>query len=337
MEAEGMEILYHIKDMAFLGFVEVIKHLPFIRKVKRDVLEKVKTEGIKEAVLIDYPGFNLSLAKELREMGVRIVYYISPQIWAWGQGRIKKIKKLVDQMLVVFPFEETLYKAHDVPVRYVGHPLTERIAKYDYLSKEELYDKLGLSTDQEILLIMPGSRIHEIERIMEECSVAAKKIADKYGLIPVIACSDNIDQDVIKQHWGNAGFKMIKGNTYDLLKYSRVGIIKSGTSTLEAALLGLPHVVVYKTNKITYLLGRMLIKINNIAIANIIAGEDVVKELIQDDMNSEEIVKSVEEILTDNKKTESIEMQFEAIRGKLSLGGASKTAAEEILAGINEL
>ncbi len=157
MIAAGMEIQYHIKRMAFLGFAEVIRHLPFIKKVQKGLLKTIKNENIKYAVLIDYPGFNLNFAKKLNAIGIKIVYYISPQVWAWGKSRIKKIKKVVDKMLVVYPFEEELYKKNEVEVELVEHPLIERINKYDFLSREELLSKFGLS-EKEILLVMPGSR-----------------------------------------------------------------------------------------------------------------------------------------------------------------------------------
>ena len=150
MKAAGMNIVYHINKMAFLGFAEIIKHLPFIRKVQNDLIKVVKEKNIKNVVLIDYPGFNLSIAKKLKAFGVNIIYYISPQVWAWGAGRINKMKKLVDKMLVVFPFEEELYKKHGVDVEFVGHPLLERISEYNFLTREQLFEKFNLEKGKEI-------------------------------------------------------------------------------------------------------------------------------------------------------------------------------------------
>src|ERR1035437_6755893 len=154
MKNSGMDILYSIDKLAFLGFSEIIRHIPFIKKVQREILRLVKEKAIKNAILIDYPGFNLSLAKKLKSLGIHIYYYISPQIWAWGAGRIKKIRLLIDKMIVVFPFEEELYRKNNVNAEFVGHPLVERINEYDLFSKDEFYNKFNLDLTKDILLIL---------------------------------------------------------------------------------------------------------------------------------------------------------------------------------------
>ncbi len=176
---QGMNILYHINKMAFLGFTEVVKHLPFIKKVQADLLAVAKKEEIKNVVLIDYPGFNLNIAKKLKKNGMKIIYYISPQLWAWGSGRMKKIKRLVNKMLVVFPFEEKLYKSNNIDVEFVGHPLVDRINEYQFLSKEELFSKFDLDRSKELLLLMPGSRKHEVEKLFPQIIKAARKLVDE--------------------------------------------------------------------------------------------------------------------------------------------------------------
>ena len=168
MRTEGMEVSYHINQMAFLGFVEVIKHLPFIKKVQKKLIELVKSKNIKNVVLIDYPGFNLSIAKKLKALGVKIIYYVSPQLWAWGSGRVKKVRELVDKMLVVFPFEEKMYKDNNVNVQFVGHPLVERINNHEFLLYEDLYSKFQLDKEKNILLVMPGSRENEVKKIFPQ-------------------------------------------------------------------------------------------------------------------------------------------------------------------------
>ncbi|MGE5683458.1 MAG: lipid-A-disaccharide synthase, partial [Bacillota bacterium] len=168
MQSAGMELLYHINQMAFLGFVEVIRHIPFIKKVQNNILQEVIKRQIKTVVLIDYPGFNLNIAKKLKNLDVKIIYYISPQIWAWGQKRINKIKRLVDKMIVILPFEEKFFRQAGVDVEYVGHPLLEQIENYKYLSREELFNKFSLEKDKEILLLLPGSRQQEVKRIFPE-------------------------------------------------------------------------------------------------------------------------------------------------------------------------
>ncbi|HSD63940.1 MAG TPA: lipid-A-disaccharide synthase, partial [Ignavibacteriaceae bacterium] len=239
MSEAGMKIQYHIKKMAFLGFAEVVKHLPFIKQVQDELLKTIRNEKINYAVLIDYPGFNLNFAKKLKALGVKIIYYISPQIWAWGENRIKKIKRLVNKMLVVYPFEKELYKKNEVDVELVHHPLIERIDKYNYMSRVELFSKFGLS-EKEILLLMPGSRDHEVRKIFPESIKAAERIAGEFDLQVVVACSSNINENIFYRYHSSKNFRIVKGFTYDLMKYSKLGIIKSGTSTLEAGIFELP-------------------------------------------------------------------------------------------------
>ncbi len=337
MEAAGMKIIYHINRMAFLGFAEVIKHLPFIKRVQRDLISAVKEKGIGSVVLIDYPGFNLSIAKKLKPLRIKIIYYISPQIWAWGAGRIKKIKKLISKMLVVFPFEEELYKNAGVDVEFVGHPLIERINGYNFLSKEELYKKFNLQDGKEILLILPGSRSHEVEKIFPESIRAAEKLAGEFNLQVVAACSPNIEEKIFYGLTESRNFKVIKNHTYDLLKHAKIGIVKSGTSTLEAGLFLLPMVIVYKTSYLTYLIGRSLVRVDSIGMANIIAGENVAPELIQNEASRDSIYKECRRILSDAYLYNSIKNKLTVIKEKLVSGGASLRAAKIIYAILNEV
>jgi lipid-A-disaccharide synthase len=336
MKAAGMQLSYHINRMAFLGFAEVVKHIPFIKIVQRDLVEIVKTKKIATVVLIDYPGFNLSIAKKLKKLKVKIVYYISPQIWAWGGGRINKIKKLVNKMLVVFPFEEKLYSDHDIKVEFVGHPLLERLKEYDFLSREELFEKYGLIKDKEILLILPGSRDHEVKQIFPDVIKAADKVAKKFNLQIITACSSNIDENIFNRISIIKNFKVIKDDTYNLLKNSKLGIVKSGTSTLEAGLLQLPMVIVYKTSNLTYWIGKSLIKVKNIGMANIISGENVVPELIQHQVTENSIFNECKKILADKILYNEIKRKLSLIKDKLGIEGASVRAAKSIYEIMNE-
>ncbi len=198
MKAEGMELIYHIDKMAFLGFVEVIKHLPFIKKVQRDLIAEVKRRKVSEVVLIDYPGFNLSIAKKLKqlepELKLELIYYITPQVWAWGKGRVYKIRELFKKVLVVFPFEEKFFKEKNVNAEFVGHPLIQEINGYDFKSRNLLDKKFDLYPTKEILLILPGSRKQEVKSIFPEAIKAAEKIADELDMQIVVACSSNLDE-----------------------------------------------------------------------------------------------------------------------------------------------
>lgn len=330
----GVNALYNIKDMAFLGFVEVIKHLPFILKVEKTIINFVKKNKIKLAILIDYPGFNLRIAKKLKALGVKIVYYISPQIWAWHQSRIKKIKARIDKMLVVFPFERKFYEDANVPVEYVGHPLVERINNFDFKSKTDLQNELKIS--KEIFLILPGSRKHEIKKHLPELVKAATLISNKNNLQTVVACADNLEDEYLQQYVSSDDVKIVKGNTYNLLKHSRFGIIKSGTSTLEATIIGLPFVVIYSTSNITYQLAKRLVKIDHIAMPNIVASKTVVHEFIQNDVNAKLISDYVQLLLTDDSALISLTNELEKIKNKLGRMAASENAANSILAMLNE-
>jgi lipid-A-disaccharide synthase len=337
MKKAGMNILYPIDKLAFLGFTEVVKHIPFIRKVQREILQTVKEKEIKYAVLIDYPGFNLSLAKKLKASGIFIFYYIAPQIWAWGAGRIKKIKFLVNKMMVVFPFEEELYRKNNVDVEFVGHPLLERISEYKLYSRDDFFKKFNLDLTKDILLILPGSRENEINHIFPSAIKAALKLGSEFNLQIIVACADNIDMDIYNVTGGKSNYKIIKGFNYDLMNLAKIGIIKSGTSTLEAGLFKLPMVIVYKTGLLTYLIGKRLIKLDNIGLANIIAGERIVPELIQENANEQNIYLECKKILSDTKLYSNIKTRLLLLKNKLGQVGASGKAAQIIYRALNEV
>lgn len=343
MIAEGLNAMFHIKQMAFLGFVEVIRHIPFMRNVQKKLIEKIKEENIELVILIDYPGFNLSLAKKIKKIAeanrhekIKIVYYISPQVWAWGKNRVEKIKKFVNKMLVVFPFEVDFYKKAGLEVEYTGHPLIDRINNHKFLSREELNEKFGLNSQKEILLLMPGSRKQEIKKIFPAVITAAEKLSKDFNLQIIVACPENIDESIFSSLNSSVKYFIVKGNTYDLLKHARFGVIKSGTSTLEAALLQMPFVVVYKTSLISYIIGRLLANVETIAMANIIAGEKIVEELIQQNLTPEKVYNVCKEILTNNAQYILLKNKLAGIKGMLGDTGASKRAAESITALLNE-
>lgn len=337
MKREGLQLLYHINKMAFLGFVEVIKHLPFIKKVQTDVLKLVEEKNIQTCVLIDYPGFNLSIAKKLNAMERKIIYYISPQIWAWGKHRIHKIKKLVNKMLVLFPFEETFYKNAGVDATFVGHPLIERINNYSFIERNEFFTQNNLDTQKEVLLVLPGSRIQEVAKIFPSVIEGAIAVAKKFNLQVVVGCSSNIDEKTFKNLSREKDYQVVKNKSYELFKYAKLGIIKSGTSTLEAALFGLPMVIVYKTNALTYFIGKKLVTLRNIGLANIIAGETVVPELIQNAVNTKNILNECSNFLSDASLYKTISEKLKSLKEVLGNKDASKTAAEIIVASFNEV
>lgn len=332
MQAEGMELIYHIDKMAFLGFVEVIKHLPFIKKVQRDLITELKKRQVKEAVVIDYPGFNLNIAKKIKTLKpeLELIYYITPQVWAWGKGRVNKIRDLFSKVLVVFPFEEKFFKEKNVNAEFVGHPLIQEINGYNFISRNLLDKKFDLAPTKEILLILPGSRKQEVKSIFPEAIKAASKLAYELDMQIVVACSSSIEEKVFYELTSEKNFKVIKDHTYDLLKHAKFGIVKSGTSTLEAGLLELPMVIVYKTSSLTYAIGKLLVKINNIGLANIILGEQVIPELIQNNANAENIYSAALNILSDEDMLNQMKLELNKIRKILGDKNAPQNAAKII-------
>jgi len=330
MKSMGMDLVYHINRMAFLGFTEILKHIPFIKNVQSELLEVIIKREIKKIVLIDYPGFNLNFAEKIKNSGIKIIYYVSPQLWAWGKGRMKKIKALVDKMLVVFPFEEKLYKDNKVDAEFIGHPLAERIAEYRFLSKEELYNKFNLDESKEILLLMPGSRKNEVEKIFPQMIKAAYMLAGRFDLQIVTACSSNIDETFFLDISREENYKIVRDHNFDLMKHAKIGIIKSGTSTLEAAYFSLPMVIVYKTSLLTYLIGKRLIKVKNIGMANIILEKNVVPEILQNDVRDTMIFDEAAKILSDNEYNNSIKRELSEVKNIIGNPGASARAAKII-------
>jgi lipid-A-disaccharide synthase len=260
-----------------------------------------------------------------------VIYYITPQVWAWGKGRVKTIRKLIDKVLVILPFEKEFFSRHGIESKFVGHPLVERINNFSFPEKEVFCREHDLNPAKDILVILPGSREHEVSKIFPDAIKAAQKISEEFGLQTVVACSENIEENMFREFSGKYSFTLITGKTYELLKFSRCGIIKSGTSTLEAALLGLPMVIVYRTNPLTYLIGKNLVNLKSIGLVNIISEENIVPELIQNNLNVEKLSTEIKKYLTDEKYTASVKMKLNRLKDLLGSSKASENAAEEIL------
>jgi lipid-A-disaccharide synthase len=336
MKQAGVEIIYHINKLAFLGFAEVVRHIPFVKKVQNDLIKVIREKKIKHIIMIDYPGFNLNFAKKIKPFGVKVLYYVSPQVWAWGKRRIKKMKSLVRKMFVVFSFEEKIYKDEGIDVEFVGHPILDRINGYNFLSKENFFESCNLDTAKDILLILPGSRKFEVEKIFPACIEAALRLKKEFNLQIVVAGAASIDEKLFAGISPLSEYKIIKNKNYELMKYSKVGIIKSGTSTLESGLFGLPMVIVYKTSLLTYFISKSLVRLKNIGMANIISGENVVTELIQHNVNPDSIYNEVKKILSDGDLFDSIKRKLSSIKIKLGSEGAAKRTAQSIYSLLNE-
>ncbi|HRT99919.1 MAG TPA: lipid-A-disaccharide synthase [Ignavibacteriales bacterium] len=317
LEAEGVELIYNIKDLSFMGFWEVIKNISKIQKIKKDIINFILSNKIKNIIFVDYPGLNLNIAKSLKKYNINTFYFILPQIWAWHESRVEIIKNNINHIISILPFEVDFYKKHGLNAIYEGHPLVDRLNEYNYLTKQELFEKYKLDPEKEVLLLLPGSREQEINYLFNDMLISANKISVEHNLQIVVASAQNISKEIFNNDL-KIKYTIVDNNVYDFFKYAKFGIIKSGTSTLEAALHQLPFIVVYKTNKFNYLLGKRLIKVNYISLVNLIANKPVVTELIQNEVNIPSIFNSVNYYLNNNINL--INLQNELLKIKQSLG-----------------
>ncbi len=332
MSKLGVELTYHINQLAIFGFWEVLKNILFIMKVKRDILAQVDKLKPEMAILIDYPGFNLRLAPLLKKRGVKVFYYISPQIWAWGGKRISKIKRDVDHMAVIFEFERKLYEEAGVPVTWVGHPLLDEIAIN--ISHEEFLGNCGLGPTEAPIGLFPGSREQEVKRILPEMLEALKIISVGYpNAVGIIGKAPALSFDFYQQIMDKAKWHvaLYNASNYDIMKHAKVNIVCSGTATLECGIIGTPMVIVYKTSPGTYMIAKRLVKLPHIGMVNLVAEKEVVPELIQDDCNGGNIAGQVLKYLNDKEYYREIKSQLENIRSKLGESGASVRVAETAL------
>ncbi|MBD3409212.1 MAG: lipid-A-disaccharide synthase [Ignavibacteriales bacterium] len=336
MIAQGLDARFHIDDLAFLGFAEVVKHLPFIRKARRALVEAARSERIDGAVLIDYPGFNLSLAKKLAREGVPIHYYVSPQVWAWGVGRVKKIKRLVDKMLTTFPFEAEFYRKHGVEVEYVGNPLVERLADREPTPRRAFFDKYGLNESKRTLFVAPGSRRHEVETIFPIAIEGARRTARRFDMQILVAAASARLAERMREIAPTDDYRVAVGDSIDAMANADYGFVKSGTSTLEAALLGLPMTVMYKTSRLTYWIGSRLVKIDRIGMVNIVADEMIAPELIQNNLTPARLEEEAAKALSDDERLATTRKKLEIVRERLGEKRASENAAKSILEALGE-
>lgn len=330
MRSAGMELVYHIKEISVMGFWEVLQHLPLLRSVEQTmkVLLKLKKPDI--LLLIDYPGFNLRFARVAHEAGVKVAYYISPQVWAWRPGRVKKMKQIIDKMLVVFPFELDIYRKEGIDAEFVGHPLLEAFTQAQ--GREEFCTRYGFDGKKPIIGLFPGSRTQELERIFPAMLGAARILKQKLGAQIAVGVSSILDYEFVKSFIRDeGGISLIQHATYDVMKNSDLSIVTSGTATLETAYYGTPMIVVYKTSWLTYLIGRMFIRIKNISLVNIVAGETIVPEIIQSKVNPENLANEAQKLLGDPPALSVMRKKMSVIGERLGSKGASSRVAGAIL------
>ena len=328
----GVNIVFDISELALVGVVEVLKNIFTVGKAFKTVLAKADAERPDFAILVDYPGFNLRLARELKKRSIPVVYYISPQVWAWGRDRVNIIKKYVDKIIVFFKFEEELYKTYGIDAAFVGHPLLDTVKTT--MTKDEVLKAYDLSKGKPVIAILPGSRALEVKSflsvIIEACAIINKKTGGAQFIIAKYAGLDrSLYEDAIKG--SNLDIRIADNDTHNVLSVADFAIVASGTATLETAIIGTPFIMVYRANLLTYILYKMVSTTKFIGIVNIIAGREVVPELLQHDMNPENIAANVLELMGDKNKKAAMIDSLKYVRLTLGEKGASLRAAEEIL------
>jgi len=333
MKQQGGTLVKHIKDLAFMGFVEVIVNLKTILSNIRFCKKDIETFKPDVLILIDYPGFNLRIAEWAKAKGIKVYYYISPQVWAWKQSRVHKIKRFVDEMFVILPFEKAFYHQFDFNVHYVGHPLLDAVADFKATVNDEklIYSENNLS-EKPILLVLPGSRKQEVS-VKLPIMIEASKSFSNYQII--IAGAPSLHPDFYQQ-FIRPSDKIIFGKTYDLLEIAEAAIVTSGTATLETALFHVPQVVCYKSSTISYEIAKRLIKIKFISLVNLILDREVVKELIQNDCTASNIKTEVEKIIVGGANRELILNDYQELNRTLGSDGASKKIAHLMLKTIQQ-
>ena len=330
MDRAGVEIVRHIREMSILGFAEVIKQYIPIRKIFREMVCVMHRRRPCLVILVDYPGFNIRFAHRVRVCKIPLVYYISPQVWVWGKGRIKDIARTVDRMLVLFPFEEPIYREAGVDVQFVGHPLKDAV--HTEMSKAAFFEALGFKTDRPTIGLLPGSRSQEVRRLLPEMMKSLSHLEDRLGPLQVVLGKASSLEDVEYHAFRESDTtRTLRNQTYDIMAHSDIIIVASGTATLEIALLGTPMVIVYRISLLSFLIAKILVKLPYVGLVNIVAEDHIVPELLQSDCNPEQIAESVYALLTDDDRNQQMRQALKTVAEKMGEAGATRKAAEEVL------
>lgn len=333
LEKCGVELLYDASKIAVVGLLEVASHLSHIIKAQKILRKRLEQASPKLLVLIDFPDFNLLLARKAKKLGIPVFYYISPQVWAWRSGRVKTIGRLVDTIGVILPFEEQFYRERGVKAEYVGHPLLDSV--HAPHSREEFCRINGLDPSVELVGILPGSRVREIESLLPVFLEAAAKYQQRSDrrVTFLIPCAPTIEEKTLYQYglsdYGSQlDTRIISEDRYSMMASCDAVIAASGTVTLEILLLNTPTVVAYRVAPLTYRLGKMLVNVDCFSLVNLIGGENVILELLQDDANAENIAGELHRLINDDARRQQIFAGYERVRKKLGESGASRRAAQ---------
>ncbi|MGB7511387.1 MAG: lipid-A-disaccharide synthase [Pelodictyon phaeoclathratiforme] len=328
----GAELLYDTAQMSIMGFIDVLKHAGFLRRVIRELKEAVRREKPQAAFLVDYPGMNLMMARFFHQLGIPVIYYISPQVWAWKEGRVKAIRRDVDRLLVIFDFEVEFFRRHGIKAEFVGHPVIEQLAELSLPSRELFVQKHNLAPDTLLIGLLPGSRKQEIAHILPEMLKAARLLSQNYPVVFLFGRAPHLDEEVYHAWSAYPDLSVINCSAYEVMQYSDLALVTSGTATLESLCFGVPMIVVYRTGWLNYLIGRQLVKLTSISLANIVAkglgsSERAVPELIQHEASGTEIYQIARTILDDPEKAGTMRRELLAARERLASDSPSHKIA----------
>ncbi len=326
MQAAGMEVAVHYRELAFMGFLEVVSNLFTITRKIKQCKEEIDAWKPDAVVLIDYAGFNMRIARYARKRGVRVLWYISPKVWAWNQNRAYKLKAVIDRMFVILPFEKEFFKRFGWEVDYVGNPVLDAVndhqVDHDFLAKTKVVNAAS------VVALLPGSRRQELVNVIPAMAEVVKQMPQ---LTFVVAAVDNLPEQLYEPLKGFTNVRFITGSTYDLLAHARAAVVTSGTATLETALFRVPQVVVYRTSDISYRIAKSLIRVPYISLVNLIAGKAAVRELIQRDMNANKIQDELQQLMAEGSYRQSVLEDYDRIIQLLDTGSASVNTAALIL------
>lgn len=331
MHDAGVEIERGIDELAVLGFAEVLARLPLFLGLLKERKRSLRERPPSAIVLIDYPGLNLRVARAAKRLGIPVAYYVSPQVWAWGAGRVRTIRESVDAMIVILPFEKAFYAERGVSAHFVGHPLLD-IAKPSR-PRDETRRLLGASGEVPLVGLLPGSRVQEVERHLGLFLEAARRLEGSLGrpIAAAIGRAPTVPATLLRGRFGEREVRVTE-ETYDLMAAADILFVSSGTATLEAACIGTPMVVVYRTSPLSFALGRLLVRVPHIALANLVAEARVVPELLQSEATPEAIAREAAAVLGDDARGAAMRGEFARIRERLGEPGAAGRAAEIVLA-----
>jgi lipid-A-disaccharide synthase len=331
LAAQDVRLMAHVRELAVVGLLEVLRHLPRLRRIMRDVLAEVDRARPDLAVLVDYAGFHLRLARHLRERGIPVVYYVSPQVWAWRRGRLNTIRECVSRMLVLFPFEPKVYEDAGIPVTFVGHPLVDRLAPA--ADRGEVRRSLGLDPARPLVAVLPGSRRQEVEYNLPPLVGALRILAARRpDLQLVLAAAPALDPRWLEAQLAGTSVRIVAGRAAEVLQGAELGLVASGTATVEAALAGTPMIVVYRLSPVTYALGKPFVHVPHYAMVNLIAERRLVPEIIQREFTAERVAGEALRLLGDAASLDVIREGLGEVRRRLGGPGASRRAAEAVAA-----